>query len=272
MSAQLPAIRAQFESTTVLGRLEGLRRYELAPPTVAGEIRGISDTVGCAHARRASVIVRVGGGHLGSSRDELLRRVLDEARSRLDATSVHTPEASKQIARLVSWLEVERESGFLERAYITATIILAVSDDEVWTWLVSPHGLVHGTPDHVSAISTDLRYPVLRRLGLLREPAFAFPGADAGDQATSIMCIGAPNGYESIRTRVARNEFVIALDRGTLPFGPLPTESIPLSRLWEMDAAWKHGLTGRAVVLGCAPPDGLSLPEGWQIKEMPLQE
>jgi hypothetical protein len=272
MSAQLPPIRAEFDNNTVLARVGGLRRYEVEPPKVTGEIRGISEAVGCTHGPRASVIARVGGGHLRNSREELLGRLLEEARLRLDATCAQTQNASDQIAQLVSWLERERESGFLERAYITATIILAVSDDEVWTWLVSPHGLVQGTPDEVSATSTDLRYPVLRRLGLMQEPAFAFPGADAGDQATSIMCIGAPNGYESIRTRLARNELVIALDRGTLPFGPLPTAYVPLTTLWKMDAAWKHGLTGRAVALGCTAPDALRLPEGWQIKEIPLQE
>lgn len=272
MSAQLPPIRSEFDNSTTLGRTNGLRRYEVAPPTVKGEIRGISEAVGCAHARRASLIARVGGGHLRGSREELLRRVLEEARLRLDATYARTQNANDQIAELVSWLERERESGFLERAYITATIILAVRDDEVWTWLVSPHGLVRGMLDQVFATSTDLRYPVLRRLGLMPQPAFAFPGADAGDAATSIMCIGAPNGYESIRTRLAQNEVVLALDRGTLPFGPLPTESVPLTTLWEMDSAWKHGLTGRAVALGYVPPDSLRLPEGWQIREIPLQE
>jgi hypothetical protein len=179
--------------------------------------------------------------------------------------------ASDQIGKLVSWLELERESGFLERSYITASIILAVSDREVWTWLVSPHGLIQGTPDQMSVRSTDLRYPVLRRLGLMREAAFAFPGADAGEQATSIMCIGAPNGYESIRSRLERNSLMIALDRGTLPFGPIPTEPVPLTSLWEMDAAWKHGLIGRAIALGGISPDALRLPEAWQIREVPLQ-
>lgn len=271
MLTQLPRVRSEFENSTRLAHLGRLRRYEVEPPTVTGEIRGISETVGCTHGRRASVIARVGGGHLRSSREELLRQLLEGARLRLDETYARTQNASEQIAEVVSWLEREKDSGFLERAYITATIILAVSDDEVWTWLVSPHGLVKGAPDNMSMTSTDLRYPVLRRLGFVQEPAFAFPGADVGDQATSIMCIGAPNGYERTRTRLGRNELVIALDRATLPFGPLPAESMPLSRLWQMDAAWKHGLTGRAVALGCIAPNALRLPEGWQIREIQLQ-
>lgn len=271
MSSQLPSVRSEFESATLLSQVERLRRYEVRPPFAAGEIRGISEAVGCTHARRASVLARVGGGHLLGSREELLARLLEEARSRLDASCARTPSAGALIGQLVSWLENERESGFLQRAYITASIILAVSDHEVWTWLVSPHGLIAGPPDQVTARSTDLRYPVLRQLGLIREPAFAFPGADAGENATSIMCIGAPKGYESIRTRLGENDLVIALDRATLPFGPLPTKSVPLARLWELDAAWKHGLVGRTIAMGCAPPDALRLPEGWTITEIPLQ-
>ena len=64
MSARLPPVRSEFEHATSFGRVERLRRYEVAPPNATGDIRGISEAVGCSHARRASVIARVGGGHL----------------------------------------------------------------------------------------------------------------------------------------------------------------------------------------------------------------
>ncbi|MBA3562332.1 MAG: hypothetical protein H0W35_06405 [Actinobacteria bacterium] len=145
-----------------------------------------------------------------------------------------------------------------------------MSETEVWTWLVSPHGVVHGSSDAMVFASTDVRYPVLRRLGVMREPAFMFPGTEIGDKSSSIFCIGTPNGYETIRTLVGRKEIVVALDRGTLPFGPLSAEPIALPSLWEMDAAWRHGRRGIAVALGRVDGRELGLPDTWNVCDVPL--
>ncbi len=150
-------------------------------------------------------------------------------------------------------------------------MIVAVSDREAWTSIVSPHGLVHGPPDGMLFGSTDLRYPVLRRYPelrrLLKEPTSNDPGTEAEDQASSLFAIG--TNAEKIRTHIDPGELVIS-DRGSLPFGPWPEQRIALESLWTMDASWKHGLAGRAVVLGQVTPGDLALPPDWQVREAPL--
>lgn len=267
-SRTLPPLRADFQEDSEWGPLSpGLHRYEIATPELLGPIHSISRTVGCVHTARASLILRIGGGHLQAPTEELLRTLIDKAPVRLAAL---TTGPAKFIANVVAWLEEEQRSGFLERSYTTATLLVVVSDSEAWTWLTSPHGLVHGRADGVVFRSTDLRYPVLRQLGVINEPAFRFPGAGAGDQASSICCVGAPDTYERIGTYIAPGEVVIALERGSLPFGPWPAHPIALDALWAMDAAWKHGLAGRGVVLGHAENSDLALPHDWQMREVPL--
>ena len=104
----------------------------------------------------------------------------------------------------------------------------------------------------------------------MKGPAFRFPGSDAGEQATSICCIGAPKGYETLRTELEPSEMLIAFERGSLPFGPWPTQRFSLDELWRMDAAWRHGLPGRGVAFGCVKADSLVLPEGWHMREVPF--
>lgn len=262
------AVRSEFTEDRTWGPLARARRYELSTPSVTGPIHGISETVGCVHGARSSLIVRIGGGHLRAPSVDLLRQVAQEAPSYLDAASDRPAE---HVRTLVSWLEHQQQAGFLERAYLTATVIVAVSDEEVWVWLVSPHGIVHGSPDAMSFESTDLRYPVLRGLGLMQQAPFKFLGADAGDSASSICCIGTPDGYEATRTRLRPGELVIALDRGSVPFGPWPEHPISLNSLWEMDAAWRHGLPGQAIAFGDIHAANLRLTDGWTAREVQLR-
>jgi hypothetical protein len=197
-----------------------------------------------------------------------VKSVAGEASGYLNALAAAGP--AEYMANVVSWLEQEQRSGSLEHSYTTATLVVAVSDSEAWTWLVSPHGLVHGRPDGVVFGSTDLRYPVLRRLGFMTEPAFRFPATGPGDQASSICCLGTPAGYERIVTHFAPGAVVVALERGSLPFGPWPEQPIALKSLWGMDAAWRHGLRGIGVALGVVGVQDLELPEGWHVREEPL--
>jgi hypothetical protein len=195
---------------------------------------------------------------------------LKEAPTQFEAQPARTVRERIQV--VVSWLENEWGSGFLQRTYITATIVVAVSDDEVWTWLGSPHGAAHVHGGAASFVSTDLRYPVLRQMGLMRPPAYRFPGTDATDNASSIVCIGTPKGYECIRTRLSEGDLLLAFDRATLPFGPWPTEAISMEQLWSMDAGRRHGLIGRFIAVGSVAPDALQLPAGWRVIEIPLHQ
>lgn len=261
-------VRSEFVENATWGPLSSkLRRYEIAIPATPGPSLNISDVIGCVHAGRSSLMVRIGGGHLKAPTSELLRRLVDEAPARLKVPSIGPAEYTRLI---VSWLEREQRSGYLERSYTTATLLVAISDVELWTWLVCPHGLVHGSAKRIVFGSTDLRYPVLRRLGAMAEPAFKFPGTEVADQATSICCIGTRDGYEMIRTRLGSDEVVIALDRSTLPFGPWPERPISLDAFWQMEAAWKYGLSGTAVAIGCLQAQDLAVPEGWQVNPVPL--
>jgi len=105
----------------------------------------------------------------------------------------------------------------------------------------------------------------------MQQPAFPFAGTEAADQASSIFCVGTQAGYERIRTHVGAGEALIAFERASLPFAPWPTQPIRLHELWAMDAAWKYGLMGRAVVLGDAKIGDLVLPHDWKVREVPLQ-
>ena len=267
-SSTLPPLRTEFTVDSEWGPLSSaLRRYEIATPEIPGPVDAISRTVGCIHAARASLIVRIGGGHLRAPTEEIFETLVDEAPAQLGAMASGPAE---YVTKVVSWLEKQQQAGFLERSYTTATLLVAVSDSEAWTWLVSPHGLVHGRPGGVVFVSTDLRYPALRRLGVMNEPAFRFPGAEPGDKASSICCLGRPAGYEMIRTYLAPGEIAVALERGSLPFGPWPAQSVTLEALWAMDTAWRHGLAGRGVVLGTATASDLALPPDWQLREVPI--
>ena len=142
---QFPRVRSEFANEAGWGTLSAdLRRYELATPTLPGPILGVSRAIGCIHVGRASLIVRVDGGHLRAPVKELLKMLTAKAPVHLDS-AVSGP--AEYIGNIVSWLEEEQRSGFLERTYTTATILVAVSDHEAWTWLVSPHGVVRGRPD-----------------------------------------------------------------------------------------------------------------------------
>jgi len=174
------------------------------------------------------------------------------------------------VRAFVGWLEKEHEDGFLSRSYTTATLIIAVSDSIIWTWSFCPHGVAHGSPDEMRFVGTDLRNPQLRRIGVLERLVFDQPGIQAGDKASSIFCIGTPRGYEAIQLKVTPGQAVVALDRGAFPFGRLPSQPIPLTSLWIMDAAWKHGLPGNVVVFGHLRPDDINVPEDWSLHEVQL--
>jgi hypothetical protein len=204
---------------------------------------------------------------LQSPPDELLPTVLAAAEEQL---AVHREGPLEYLNAIVSWLEAEHRVGRLHRSYTTATIAVAISRHEVWTWFVCPHGVMHGSPGGMRFAGTDLRFPVLRELGVMPESPVRLPGIDASDRASSICCIGTPLGYETLRLRLAPAELVLLLDRGSLPFGPLPAEPVPVESLWSMDAAWLQGLGGRVVALGSVEAADLRVPPEWEVREVPL--
>ena len=174
---------------------------------------------------------------------------------------------------MIGWLEAEYRSGYLQRSFTTAILLIAVSDGEVWVWLVSPNGIAHGSPTSMVFASTDLRHPVLRELGLIgTRPYTPPPGLEISERASSMFPIGMSNGYETIRVQMAAGELMIAFEKACLPFGPWPATPIRLDELWELDAAWRHGLPGPAVVIGHVGPKDLSIPSGWRLREVPLTD
>ena len=250
------------------GSLGGLRRWEAS---FAGRCRSpvLVGLSGVGHARRASFLLGLGGAALPAPHGELLARLLEEAPRHLDVLEggpAHTVE------RFVAWLEHERLHGFLSpRAHLTATLVLAVSDREVWTWHVSPHGVALGTLDAMEYRSTDRRYPALRALGEMPERETAFGRIALLDRLSAAGRLGAPETYESLRLPLGAGEVVACFDRTALPFGPLPTESTPLGSLWARDAGWKHGLGAAHVVLVSGAEVGeLQLPRGWTLREVPF--
>jgi hypothetical protein len=265
--------RSEFIADQPWGNSAGVRRYEMATPLVedVGETKSamaaISD-VACFHAARSSLILRVGGGHLRAPRDRILAELSKLAPSRLTTSGTAGP--AHYVDRVVSWLEQEQQDGILERSYTTATLVVAVGNGEVWTWQASPHGLVHKYGQAFEFVGTDLRNPVLRAHGVIPPMTLNLPGAVTTDQASSIFCLGTPLGYERIRRTIEPGESVFAFERASLPFGPWPTERLPPAVFWRMDAAWRHGAPGRAVVVGYVAPQDLDPPIGWEMREVPL--
>jgi hypothetical protein len=163
----------------------------------------------------------------------------------------------------VNWLEGLQRDGLLRRSYSTASIILVVSSEEVWAWHVGPHGTFAGTIEKLSLESTDARMPVLYERGVPK-PAFRPPDSDLRDKATSIFSIGSPAGYECVRHEVGPDTALVEADRATVPFGPLSDRSWSLKELCGGDAAWRHGLPGRALVVGRM--QRLELPAEWEVR------
>jgi len=175
----------------------------------------------------------------------------------------------EHILRVAAWLENEVTSGRLARSYTTATLIVAVSDSEVAAWTMSPHGVMIASARDMTQLARDLRCPVLRELGMLDSPAFALPGTEWDDKARSVFCVGTPAGYEIVRAMTGANECTLALDRGALPFGPIPAR-IGTPDFWSRDAGWKHGVPGLGVMIGDLEPDALTLPDGCTFEALPL--
>ncbi len=99
-SGALPPFRAELMEGTPWGPLSAqLRRYELATPELPGPLLGQDPTFGCVHGARASLVVRIGGGHLWAPLEEILRRVPNEARGsstlRIPVQSSASPVSSR---------------------------------------------------------------------------------------------------------------------------------------------------------------------------------
>lgn len=109
--------------------------------------------------------------------------------------------------------------------------------------------------------------PVLYERGL-PTPPFRPPDSELRDKATSVFNIGSPAGSECVRYQVGPNSVIVEADRGTLPFGPLSEGSWSFKELCEKDTAWRHGLPGRALVVGRL--QALELPSGWEVQTTAL--
>lgn len=264
----IPPPRMEFVGDPAWGLLSPtVRRFEITTPARSGPVLGISEVFGAVHVGRCSLVIRIGGGHLRASREDLLARIRTDAKDRLQHGS-STPV--EHVERVVSWLEEEQRSGILEHSYSTASLIVAVSASEAWTWHVGPHGAACGSRTGIRFRSTDLRYPVLHRLGVLKPSALRSPGVFFREEASSIYCIGTPLGYEKLRMRMSVNEVVLVFEQGSLPFGPLTEDPIPIRALWDLEAAWKQGLQGMVIALGCVDTSTLDLPTEWHVSEVPF--
>ena len=163
---------AEFPEDGLWGSLpSSMRRYEVRspPPHAPAGGRFIPATVGCVHGTRASLMVRIGGGHprhLVAPAGELLGRLQLEGPSRLDERH-ESPSAFFQA--MVGWLEAQHTEGFLRNSYTTASLLAATAGNEAWIWTMSPHGVATGSPTRMEFVTRDLRIPVLRDVGVVRK-------------------------------------------------------------------------------------------------------
>ncbi len=259
----------EFDEATRWGELSGrLRRFVVRPTVVdPDQSRFLAGAAGVRNANRCSLSLWVTAGHLRATHQEICHEALTAATERL---SSHAETPAKQVRNIVSWLESELDSGLLERAYVTASLVLAVADDDVWVWLAGPNGLVCGPGESVRVRSSDLRMPVLRQHGVMPPPARSSTEMELIDGMSSIFCIGTPHGYEEVRCRIGAGSVMVALDRGCAPFGPWPTGSFSLQSMWARDAGWLHGFAANAVAVGDIGHEGLALPDNWAAEEVPL--
>jgi hypothetical protein len=259
-------MRNEISESAAWGKLtERLYVHELATPTVTGPLERSQESVGCAYFDRTVLLVRVSGGMLAASPRQLVAELAKAGRKLAE----RQPTPASQLRATVSWLEEQQREGLLHRSYSTASIIIVVSGQEVWSWHVGPHGTFFGTVDKLSFQSTDARMPVLYERGVPM-PAFRPQDSELRDKATSVFNIGSPAGYECIRHEIGANSLIVEADRGTLPFGPLSDASWSLKDLCEKDAAWRHGLPGRALVVGHM--QAVELPPGWEVQTSVLTE
>jgi len=253
-------VKKEIPETTPWGDLtERLYVHELATPTVSGPLDSSTDKVGCAYFDRTILLIRVDGGALPAPPEQLVIEITKVAKKR-----ERQPTPASQLRATVNWLEDEQRDGLLHRTYTTASVIIIISIEEIWVWHVGPHGTFSGTMDKLSFRSTDARMPVLCKLGF-PVLTYRFPGWEQRANAGSIFAVGTPMGYECTRHEVGPNSIVVETDRGTFPFGPLGAEeSWSLKELWWKDAAWRHGLPGRALVIGRMPK--IEIPFDWKVQ------
>lgn len=245
-----------------------LRRYEVRSPEPRDGPKGrfLSSTVGCIHGTRASLVVRIGGGHLVAPPEDLLERLRREGPSRLDQLD-ETPSAF--FRAMIGWLELEHAEGFLHNSYTTASLVAAAAGTKVWIWTMSPHGIASGTPARMEFVSRDLRIPVLRDTGVVRKDVTP-PTMEPFAKASSIFCVGTPQGYERRSLVLGSRDLVAVFEAGSLPFGPLSART--LQSIWTADAARNEGENSRVIILGDCDIATLGLPPGWTVEEFPLRE
>ncbi len=259
-----PPMRNEISESAAWGKLtERMYVHELATPTITGPLERSQESVGCIYFDRTVLLVRVSGGMLAASPRQLVGELAKAGRN----LEQREPTPASRLRATVSWLEEQQREGLLHRSYSTASIIIIVSGEEVWSWHVGPHGTFSGTIDKLAFQSTDARMPVLYERGV-PTPAFRPPDSELRDNATSVFNIGSPAGYECVRHEVGPNSVIVEADRGTLPFGPLSEGSWSFKELCEKDAAWRHGLPGRALVVGRM--QALELPPGWEVQTRAL--
>jgi len=208
---------------------------------------------------RIVLLVRLDGGMLAAPKQQLVAE-LTEGVQKLKRQS--TP--ANQLRATISWLEERQREALFYRSVSTVSIIIIVSSEEVWSWHVGPHGTFSGTIDKLSFRSTDTRMPVLYECGI-PIPPLRFTESELQDNASSIFYIGYPLGYECTRHKVEANSVIVEADRGTFPFGPLADDgSWSLRELWEKNAAWRHGVPGRALVV--SQMQEIEVPSGWEVQ------
>jgi len=263
------SVRREFSNAEWGDVSTSTRRYVLIPPRVAPKptTGGLAGAAGVAHSDRCSLLLWVAGGHLWGSHQVVVAAAVQQAQERL---RTRTSKPMDLLHEIVAWLEQEHQDGVLKGAYSTASLIAVVSDEDLWSWHTSPHGLACGLVNALRFCSTDLRTPILRAHGQLPVRAWSSPGAHLADAASSIFCVGTPDGYEEIRCSLGNGEIAMAFDRACLPFGPWPEFPWAPRSLWEMEAAWNYGLPGHTLVLGRIEIEDLSLPAGWQATEVPV--
>ena len=259
---ELIRMKNEISETAAWGELtERFYVHELSSPTISGPLACPSTgSVGCAYFDRTILLIRIGGGHLVAPPKQLVAEITKIASKR-----ERQPTPASQLRATINWLDEEQREGLLQRSFATVSVLVIVSSVEILSWHVGPHGTFSGAMDKLLFRSTDARMPVLYKLGF-PTPASRFPGWELRDKSSSgFLIMGLPTGSECTRHEVGPNSIVVETDRGTFPFGPLGAEeSCSLKELWNKDAAWRHGLPGRALVIGRMPK--IEIPFDWKVQ------
>lgn len=263
-AARLPAVQKHLPPTEWRPLSPVVRRLHWWVSAFPETVIGFPKICAVAHGPRSSVVLRVSGG------PEEMRESAERALTALLRDLDGGP--AEHVRRVVSWLDgAWRPGGELEDYFVTASMSVVVGEDEVFVSQVGSHGVATLRGNAARFEGTDVRLPVLKRLGIqaaLRVGQYvALPREYT--ETDAFFCTATPDRYEQLRFNLGDGDAVIVFDRAANPFGPWPDGQIALSDLWRIDAAWKHGMEAHAIAIHSGEI-AVPFPAQWSRVEVPL--